>query len=175
MIYVIIAFVIIIVLVTLIVLGNYMKLKDLDENCDVASVNIEELLEEKKKILDEVVLSIDDEKINALYSDYNEDSDLFEREEILFNVSWEANKFFNNSDEKDVKKLKKNNVDKLLSDLVGLEENLQGLREYYNRNVLNFNEKYNKMPFTIIYNLFKFRAKKSFKLRTLEEYEILKN
>ena len=175
MIYVIIAIVIVILVVALVIFGNYMKLKDLDENCEVASSNIEELLVEKKSILDNAVSVVDDEKINALYESYNQDDDLFKREDVLFNVSWEINKLFNNFDEKEVKKLKKKNIDTLISDLVRLEESLQGLREYYNRNVLNYNEKYNKMPFTIIYNLFKFKSKKSFKLRTLEEYEILKN
>ena len=175
MIYVVTAIIVVLLVIALIIFLNYLKLKEFDENCDIANDNIEDLLKAKKEILEQLVEIFNDEKINMLYGEYKDDSDLFEREDILFNVGWEINKLFNNLDKKELKKLDNKNVVSLISDIINIEEDLQGLREYYNRNALNYNERYNKRPFTIIYNLLKFKAKKSFKLRTLEEYEILKN
>ena len=56
-----------------------------------------------------------------------------------------------------------------------LEENLDGLKDYYNANVLNYNEIFLKRYFNKLFRLLKFVDYKSFKIRKLEEYEIFKN
>ena len=56
-----------------------------------------------------------------------------------------------------------------------LEEELDGLKDYYNANVLDYNEIFLKKYFNKIFKLLKFDSYKAFKIRKLEEYEIFKN
>jgi len=175
MIYVVIISIILLFIVTLFVLNNYLKLKDFEQNIFACTNNINELLVEKKEILDDLIKKVDDKKISELYNSYSDDETLFVREEVLFNVNWEMNKFMHNKiDEKD-ERLNDDIIKDSVNKLNRLEENLEGLREYYNTNALNFNEIYFKKPFYYLYKLFKYDEKKSFKYRKLEEYEILKN
>ena len=64
---------------------------------------------------------------------------------------------------------------KNVSELNVLEENIDGLKDFYNANVLNYNEIFLKSYLNKVYRFFKFNDYKSFKIRKLEEYEIFKN
>ena len=71
---------------------------------------------------------------------------------------------------------KKNNTFK--KEIIKLNEiydNIEGLKDYYNANVINYNELFLKKPLNLIYKLLKFTQYKSFKLRKIDDYEILKN
>ena len=66
--YVIIAIIFILVLLIFIVTGNYLRLKGLNQNIDICSNNIEEVLNKKKILIEKLIKKIDDEKLFDLYN-----------------------------------------------------------------------------------------------------------
>lgn len=189
MIYVIGSIVLILIVCFFIVFSNYSKLKDIKVSIDTCAENISESLNKKLELVKDLLKKVDNEKITREFV-YDENASLYEREDALFNVSFELNKYIKdeNSKKKITKKGKAKNKSKdkekeeksldfvnELKDLNILEENLDGLKDFYNANVLNYNEIFYKKPFNSIYKLLKLDTYKSFKIRKLEEYEIFKN
>ena len=165
-IYVIGLLILIIVICTIILFFKYSKIKDIRKSLEMCTNSINDVLDEKLKLIKDLLDNIDDEKINNSFN-YDEDASLYEREDALFNISFEINKFVK---EENNKKLK--DKIKVLNDL---EENLDGLKDYYNANVLNYNEIFLKKYFHNFFKILKFDSYKSFKIRKLEQYEIFKN
>lgn len=142
------------------------KLNDIKKALDICASNINEFLNKKLELINILLKDIDNRKIKKDFS-YSDDFNIYEKEEALFNVSWNIYKY-----------IKDNNITKLkdkAKELNGLEENLDGLKDFYNANVLNYNEIFLKKSFNKIFRIFKFGDYKSFKIRKLEEYEIFKN
>lgn len=142
------------------------KLKDIKKSLDICASNINEFLNKKLELINILLKDIDNKKIKKDFS-YSDDFNIYEKEDALFNVSWNINKY-----------IKDNNITKLkdkAKELNILEENLDGLKDFYNANVLNYNEIFLKKTFNKIFRIFKFSDYKSFKIRKLEEYEIFKN
>ena len=141
------------------------KLKDIKESLEMCACNIEKFLDKKSKIVTSLLKEIDDEKIKKDFS-YSEDFNIYEKEDSLFTVSWNINKY-----------IKDNKLSKFkdsVKDLNILEENLDGLKDFYNANVLNYNEIFLKKYSNFLFRFFNFKDYKSFKIRKLEEYEIFK-
>ncbi len=145
---------------------KYSKLKDINNSIDICEENINDLLDKKLELVNSLLKSIKNEKIKKNFN-YSDDLSIYEKEDALFNVSFDINKYIN--DKKDSKLKKK------VKELNALEENLDGLKDFYNANVLNYNEIFLKKYFNKILRLLKFSDYKSFKIRKLEEYEIFKN
>ncbi len=142
------------------------KLNDIKKALDICASNINEFLNKKLELISILLKDIDNKKIKKDFS-YSDDFNIYEKEEALFNVSWNIYKY-----------IKDNNITKLkdkAKELNVLEENLDGLKDFYNANVLNYNEVFLKKSFNKIFRIFKFGDYKSFKIRKLEEYEIFKN
>ena len=142
------------------------KLNDIKKALDICATNINEFLNKKLELINILLKDIDNKKIKKDFS-YSDDFNIYEKEETLFNVSWNIYKY-----------IKDNNITKLkdkAKELNVLEENLDGLKDFYNANVLNYNEIFLKKSFNKIFRIFKFGDYKSFKIRKLEEYEIFKN
>lgn len=142
------------------------KLNDIKKALDICAANINEFLNKKLELINILLKDIDNKKIKKDFS-YSDDFNIYEKEEALFNVSWNIYKY-----------IKDNNITKLkdkAKELNVLEENLDGLKDFYNANVLNYNEVFLKKSFNKIFRIFKFGDYKSFKIRKLEEYEIFKN
>lgn len=142
------------------------KLNDIKKALDICASNINEFLNKKLELINILLKDIDNKKIKKDFS-YSDDFNIYEKEEALFNVSWNIYKY-----------IKDNNITKLkdkAKELNVLEENLDGLKDFYNANVLNYNEIFLKKSFNKIFRIFKFGDYKSFKIRKLEEYEIFKN
>lgn len=142
------------------------KLNDIKKALDICAANINEFLNKKLELINILLKDIDNKKIKKDFS-YSDDFNIYEKEETLFNVSWNIYKY-----------IKDNNITKLkdkAKELNVLEENLDGLKDFYNANVLNYNEVFLKKSFNKIFRIFKFGDYKSFKIRKLEEYEIFKN
>lgn len=142
------------------------KLNDIKKALDICASNINEFLNKKLELINILLKDIDNKKIKKDFS-YSDDFNIYEKEEALFNVSWNIYKY-----------IKDNNITKLkdkAKELNVLEENLDGLKDFYNANVLNYNEIFLKKSFNKIFRIFKFEDYKSFKIRKLEEYEIFKN
>lgn len=160
------------IIVIILLIGGFIiflkisKLKDIKKSLDICTSNINEFLSKKLSLVTILLKDIKDEKIKKDFS-YSEDFTIYEKEDALFNISWNINKY-----------IKDNNVKKLkdkAKELNILEENLDGLKDFYNANVLNYNEIFLKKYFNKIFRLLKFSDYKSFKIRKLEEYEIFKN
>ena len=145
---------------------KYSKLKDINNSLEIATENINIVLEKKLELVNELLKEIKNDKIKEKFS-YSDDYSIYEKENSLFNVSFDINKFVKEGKNKKLKEMVKN--------LNILEENLDGLKDYYNANVLNYNEIFLKRYFNKLFRLLKFVDYKSFKIRKLEEYEIFKN
>lgn len=149
-----------------IIVLNYYKLNDIKISIDTCSNSIDEVLNTKLELVEGLLKKIDNDKIKKDFV-YDNDASLYEREDALFNVSFEINKY--------IKEVKNKKLKEEIKDLNNLEENLDGLKDFYNTNVLNYNEIFLKKVFNKVFRLLKFENYKSFKIRKLEEYEIFKN
>ena len=165
-IYVIGLLILILVIGGVILFFKYSKLKDIKASLEMCTNSINEALDKKLKLVQDFLKDIKDEKIKSTFN-YDEGASLYEREDALFNVSFEINKFVKEGNNKKLR-----DKVKILNEL---EENLDGLKDYYNANVLNYNEIFLKKYFHRFFQLLRFDSYKSFKIRKLEQYEIFKN
>jgi len=159
----------ILVLATLFVVISILRLRELEKNQEVCAMNIEESLKEKYTLLSNLVQLLKEERFVKQFEIIS-DKDLFEKEKSLFNLRWDINKYM-----KEQKIEKTEEIKDLLKQLAMLEENIEGLKDYYNMQSMLYNEKIDQPIFSIIYRIFKLKKKDIFQLRKLEEYEILKN
>lgn len=166
MIYVFSTLFLIIFIICAVVFFRVHKLKDINNSLIICSDNIDDFLRKKFDIVNELLKDIKDEKIKKKFS-YDDELSIYERESLLFDVSWDINKY--------VKENKKTKLKDKVRELNFLEENLDGLKDYYNANVLNYNEIFLKPGFNKLFRTMHFEDYKSFKIRKLEEYEIFKN
>ncbi len=166
MIYIIITITIILALLALVFI-KYKKLEDLENAIITCENNLENHLKEKNKIIKKVINGINDEELNKFT--YNEEETIHEKEDNLFNIRWDINKYLLENPKKN-KKFKKEIIK-----LNEIDDDIEGLKDYYNANVINYNEIFLKKPMNLIYKLLKFTQYKSFKLRKIDDYEILKN
>lgn len=166
MIYIIIIITIILTLLAIVFI-KYKKLEDLENAIITCEDNLENHLKEKNEIIKEVIKDINDEELNKFT--YNEEETIHEKEDNLFNIRWDINKYLLENPKKN-KKFKKEIIK-----LNEIDDDIEGLKDYYNANVINYNEIFLKKPMNLIYKLLKFTQYKSFKLRKIDDYEILKN
>lgn len=167
MLYFIIGMTIIVICFVTLFFINYFKLKEFNNIIFICSLNLNETFDRLDKEIVTILDKVKDEKIKDLYLN-NSKLDLFEKENMFFDITWNINKYF------DDKKVKINEK-KILRNINNIEEEIEGLKDYYNLNSVRYNELYNKVPFVYIYKLMKLECKKVFKLRKLESYEILKD
>ena len=162
--YVICAIFILIVILVLVIVFNYLKIKDIHDIITSCTTNIEEVLEKKKKVLLKLI-----EKVPNVKNEYSFDDneDVYTLDEMLFNIAWDIN---NNLTDTLRKKLKKQ-----LKELKSIEEELEGLKDFYNVKMNTYNSLYNKKPFTLVYKILKLYPGRLFNLKKIEKYEILKN
>lgn len=99
-----------------------------------------------------------------------ENLDVFQLEKALFDVRWNLNKLI----EEEKIKIKKESKT-IITSLNEIEDEIEGLKDYYNSKAITYNEKYFKKPFYFLFKLFKLEDKKTFSLRKIENYEILKD
>ncbi len=166
MIYIIIIITIILALLAIVFI-KYKKLEDLENAIITCEDNLENHLKEKNEIIKEVIKDINDEELNKFT--YNEEETIHEKEDNLFNIRWDINKYLLENPKKN-KKFKKEIIK-----LNEIDDDIEGLKDYYNANVINYNEIFLKKPMNLIYKILKFTQYKSFKLRKIDDYEILKN
>lgn len=169
MLYILILIGIILIFIITFVSISILRLRELEDNMNICSANIENTLSEKFDNLSGLIEIIKEERFHKQLELFNE-KDLFEKEKFLFNLRWDVNKYLNEQKIKETEEIvsftKKLNL---------LEESIEGLKDYYNTQVMIYNEKMIHPIFSFIYQLFHFQKKEIFQLRKLEEYEILKN
>lgn len=166
MIYIIGILLLLLVIYFFVFLFNYFKLKDYKASIETCCESIDQSLTVKYDLVNKLLKNIKDDSFDKKF-DYNKDDSLYDREDILYNISFEINKYIKNEKNQ---KLKKD-----VRELNVLEENLEGLKDFYNTNVIHYNSIFFNKWFNNIFKLLKFENYKSFKLRKLEEYEIFKN
>ena len=141
------------------------KLKEIKNSLDICSNKIEDTLNKKHKIINDVLKKINNARLTKEF-EYKDSFTLQEKEKCLFDIGFSINKYVNNHKDLDL-----NNE---LRELNYIEETLDGLKDFYNAHVLNYNEIFLKKYLNKIYRVFKFSDYKAFKIRKLEEYEIFK-
>lgn len=160
---------ILLIIFILVILNNYSKLKQLSEVCDISKDKLLDSLNEKKGLL----IKLKDESKNKeliKIINFDEEENIFELEKVLFDARWNLNKLIEN------KKIKlKKELTEILNNLNKIEEDIEGLKDYYNSKAITYNEKFFKKPFNFFYKLFKVEQKKIFTLRKIDDYEILKD
>ena len=144
------------------------KLKDIKESLDISIIKIEDILNNKLELVHKLLDNVEDKKIKLKFK-YDEKDSLINREDSLFDVCFNINKYFKDTNNKNDKVLDN------LSELNLLEEELDGLKDFYNANILDYDEIFLKRYLHIIFVKLKFSDYKPFKIRKLEEYEIFKN
>lgn len=165
MLYIISTIFLIIVICFVYVFFKYSKLKDINSSIEVVIESISDVLDKKLELVNALLGEVKDKKLKEKFS-YSDDMTIYEKEDALFNAGFDINKSFKEGKNKKL-------VDKI-KDLNALEENLDGLKDFYNANVLNYNEIFLKKYFNKLFRFLKFGDYKSFKIRKLEEYEIFK-
>lgn len=166
MIYVVGIVILIIIVLAVIFFFKYIKLRDIKISLDICIDKINDILNTKFQVIENILKNINDETIKKEF-DYDEKASVYDRENCLFDIAFKVNKYAKESKKKNLK----NDIDKLIS----IEENLDGLKDFYNTNVINYNEVFLKKPFNKLFKLLKFEQYKAFKVRKLQEYEIFKN
>ncbi len=167
--YIIIIIVLIIIFIVLYIIDNYKKIKELEKNINISLDKIKELLIKKEDLLEKIVKDTKVKELKVLIK-IKDDEDIFELEKTLYDVRWKLNTLVNEEKYKPIKEF----LD-YYNNLNTVEESLEGLKDYYNSKVLIYNEKYLNKLFKNIYKLLKLEQKKSFKLRKIDDYNILRN
>jgi hypothetical protein len=168
MIYISISILTIILATLAIIFMKYRNLSDLEEAILKCDEKLNEYLTKKNELINKVLKNINNEKLTKTFNYKDEDS-IYDKEDTLFNIRWDINKFLLENP-KISKKIKKET-----NELNEIDDNIEGLKDFYNANVINYNELFMKKPLYLIYKILKFDQYKSFKLRKLDDYEILKN
>ena len=166
--YLIIIFVLLIIFVILYIYDNYQKILYILENINTSKEKINEILDKKKDLLEKLSKDSKEKELKIMLKE--ETSDIFSKENVLFNVRWKLEDLIT-----DKKYTPENEYKEYYEKLKTLEEDLEGLKDYYNSKVILYNEKYLNKVFCNIYKMLKLDKQKKFKLRKIESFEILKD
>ncbi len=154
----------IILAVVIIIYISLEKIKDIDKNIDMCTKSIEEILTTKKDIIEKIIKDTNSKKLKDLF-EYKEDN-IITKEESLYNITKEINNYTNTNAKK---KTNNKNLKEELMKLSSLDEDLEGLKNYYNTNAFNYNNIYNKKFFNKIYKILKLNKKDLFDSRKLDD------
>jgi len=166
--YLIIILVLLILFVILYIYDNYQKLLEILENINKSKEKIDEILDKKKEYLEKLTKDSKEKELKIILK--KDTSDIFLKEDVLFDVNWKLESLI-----KDLKYKPENEYKECYEKLKILEEDLEGLKDYYNSKVILYNEKYLNKFFNNIYKILKLEKQKKFKLRKIESFEILKD
>ena len=101
-----------------------------------------------------------------------DDLNILLKEKELFEESLEINKYLEGAGKK---KASNSEVKKIIDSLNIIDEDLDGLKNYYNTYANIYNDYLDRGFFRFIYKLMHLEKKELFDVRKLEDYEILKN
>ena len=146
--YVIIIFVLLVIFTILYIYDNYQKIKDILENINTSKDKIDEVLNNKKELLENLVKDAKDKDLKIMLKE--ETNDIFSKEGMLYNVRWKLEELIT-----DKKYSPKDEFKTYYERLKILEEDLEGLKDYYNSKVIIYNEKYLNKLFCKIYKMLK--------------------
>ena len=166
MIYVIGILILFLLIAFIFIFFKCIKLKEIKSSIDTCSMRINEFLEEKLDMVKEMFKSVRNEKLKSSFN-YDESYDIYEKENVLYNIGYDLNKYIKEGRSKKLKEMIKVFNEK--------EEELEGLKDFYNASVQNYNSIYTNKYLNKIFKLLRFESYKPFRIRKIEDYEIFKN
>lgn len=166
--YILLGIGLIIIVLGIIILINYLKLKDLNDTIKICENKIKENLDEKKELLDKVTKSCKNKELAKI--EVREEIDIFEFDNTLYDIRNKINTLIN-----DKKYKPKKEIIEVIKELNDVDDNIEGLIDYYNSKVSMYNSKYEVKPFNFIYKILKLPVFETFKVKKIVNYEILKD
>ena len=130
--------------------------------------NLNDVFETKEMYLNEIIKNKKNKKLEEKMTYYVNVKDIFEKEKILFNVNWEIVKQYPDLRSND----KFTNV---FEYIYQTNEEIDGLKDFYNINVDKFNCLFDKKMFSFVYKSMGYKRQRNFSFRKLNEYEIEKD
>ncbi len=167
--YIILGIVFVIIIIGVIVAINYLKLKDLSETIKICEGKINESLNEKKELLNQICKDCKNKELSKI-SNIEDNLNLFEFDNTLYNIKNKINMLIN-----DKKYKPKKEILEVIKNLNDVDDNIEGLIDYYNSKVSVYNNRYEVKPFNYIYAILKLKNIETFKIKKVVDYEILKD
>ena len=163
MIYILVILFLLILLFGIFFYTKYNNLSDINKKLEISLEKIQELVSFKKNKVKEILDIIKEEKYNYRYEHISDN--FIEEENEIFILFWDLKKEFKTN--------KKVRI--IVNEVEKYENDLEGLKDYYNCNVNLYNELYKKIPFNLLFKVLKFDNKRAFESKKIEEFEILKD
>lgn len=141
-------------------------LKEKQEKLDVSLKKIEELINIKDDNINKILNIINDDKLKSRYI---KSDNVIDNENNIFNLYWDIKKYLNENN------VNNDNVNIIVKEIDKYEDDLEGLKDFYNSSANIYNNYFYRKPFNIIYKLFRYSEKQKFISKKIENYEILKD
>lgn len=148
----------------------YKNVKNVKSIISVASNNILTLLDQKKELIDQTIELLNSKKLKNEFV-YDEEWSVFDKDNALFKIRVDISNYLNGQG----KKKNSDEVHDLIKIIDTIDEDIEGLKNFYNSKVLDYKNLYDKKFFNLLFKLFKIESVNMFKSRKLDDFEILKN
>lgn len=164
----IIVLIISIILVVLFTIGiiKISGLKEKEEKLDISLEKIEELVNNKDENINKILDIISDDKLRARYV---KSDNVIDNENNIFSLYWDIKKYLKE------KNINNDEINNMVKEIDKYEDDLEGLKDFYNSSVNIYNNYFYKKPFNIMYRIFRYNEKQKFISKKIESYEILKD
>ncbi len=164
----IIVLIISIILVVLFTIGiiKISGLKEKEEKLDISLEKIEELVNNKDENINKILDIISDDKLRARYV---KSDNVIDNENNIFSLYWDIKKYLKE------KNINNDEINNIVKEIDKYEDDLEGLKDFYNSSVNIYNNYFYKKPFNIMYRIFRYNEKQKFISKKIESYEILKD
>lgn len=164
----IIVLIISIILVVLFTIGiiKISGLKEKEEKLDISLEKIEELVNNKDENVNKILDIISDDKLRARYV---KSDNVIDNENNIFSLYWDIKKYLKE------KNINNDEINNIVKEIDKYEDDLEGLKDFYNSSVNIYNNYFYKKPFNIVYKVFRYNEKQKFISKKIESYEILKD
>ena len=156
--------ILIVLIIVLIVVRNFFSLKELDMKIDACSGSLFEILDFKKENMEKMIKSSKNKDIRNILNDINTE-DLIKYDEDLYEAYQKVKKD---------KTLTKKALS-IENDIKKIDEEIEGLKNFYNTNANKYNIIYNKKIYSLIFKIFKLKKKEVFDIRETSDLNILKD
>lgn len=164
MLYILLGIGIFIIIIFILRLISKKRIKDYDQKLNICFDEIESVLDSKSSLIQITIKAINNKKLIQSFKT-NIEENIFEKDDFLYDFVGNIKKSLEKKKKKDLK------VNDYMKEIDLLDEDLEGLKNYYNSNASKYNYMLDSKVFKIFYVICKLNKKEVFKLRKLEEYE----
>ena len=126
----------------------------------------EELVNNKDENVNKILDIISDDKLRARYV---KSDNVIDNENNIFSLYWDIKKYLKE------KNINNDEINNIVKEIDKYEDDLEGLKDFYNSSVNIYNNYFYKKPFNIVYKVFRYNEKQKFISKKIESYEILKD